>query len=283
MKIALSAETTIDLTPALLQEYDIHIVPFSVILGDQAKLDGEMSNQDIFDYVAKNNKLPKTSAVNQFQYEEHFKKLLENYDAVIHLSLSSEISSAYRNALLAAEEFNGKVHIIDSRSLSTGIALLAFYAHDLITQGLDDNVVVEKVKARIPSIQISFVIKQLDYLYKGGRCSKLAMFGANIFHICPQIIMSDGKMAPGKKYRGLYQKVVADYIDDTLAQFNHPDLERASITYSSLDDEKEIVEMVKAKLTARGFKRIYQTYAGGTITCHCGPNTIGIAYFNDHE
>lgn len=281
MKIAISAESTVDLTKDLLQEYDIHTVPFSVILGADAKLDGEISNQEIFDYVKKTNTLPKTSAVNQYQYEEHFKKLLESYDVIIHISLSSEISSACRNAMLAASEFNDKVFIIDSRSLSTGIALLALYAHDLVRQNLDVKDIVEKVKARVPAVQASFVLKQLDYLYKGGRCSKLAMFGANIFHICPQIVVSDGKMDAGKKYRGSYAKVVLDYADDTLKQFDHPDLEYVFITYPSLDDEADIVGAIKEKLKARGFKRIYQTYAGGTIACHCGPNTVGIIYFND--
>ena len=281
MKIAISAETTIDLTKDLLDKYQISIVPFSIILGEQQKLDGEISNNEIFNYVKEKGQLPKTSAVNQFQYEEHFKKLLENHDAIIHLSLSSEISSAYRNATLAAEEYHDKVYVIDSRSLSTGIALLALYASKLVNEGNTPLDIVNKVKERIPNVQASFVLKQLDYLFKGGRCSRLAMFGANIFHICPQIIVKDGKMDAGKKYRGQYFDVIAKYVDDTLEQFNHPDLENVFITYPSIDNETDVINMIKEKLKARGFKNIYPTYAGGTIACHCGPNTIGILYIND--
>lgn len=281
MRIAVSAETTIDLSKELLTKYDIKIVPFSVILGEEMKLDGEVSNQEIFDYVSKNNQLPKTSAVNQFQYEEHFKKLLESYDAVIHISLSSEISSACRNAILAAQEFNNKVYVIDSRSLSTGIALLALYARDLANNNVPAEEIADKVRARTPSVQASFVINRLDYLYKGGRCSKLAMFGANLFHICPQIVVKDGKMDAGKKFRGKYEQVVNQYVDETLKEFDHPDLEYVFITYPSLDNEQVIVDAIKNKLKEKGFKNIYQTYAGGTIACHCGPNTIGILYFND--
>ena len=280
MRIAISAESTVDLTNELLKQFDIHTVPFSVILGDEAKLDGEVSNQVLFDYVKNTKKLPKTSAVNQFQYEEHFKALLNNYDVVIHFTLSSEMSSAYRNAVLASNEFNGKVFIVDSRTLSTGIALLALHARKLASEGVDPSEIVNKVKALIPNVQASFVIQSLDYLYKGGRCSKLAMFGANLFHICPQIVVKEGKMDAGKKFRGKYFDVVSQYVDETLEEFNNPDLETVFITYPSLDDETNIVNMVKEKLIKRGFKNIYPTYAGGTIASHCGPNTIGILYIN---
>ncbi|MCQ2795459.1 MAG: DegV family protein [Bacilli bacterium] len=281
MKIVISAESTIDLTKELLDKFDIHIVPFSVILGDEAKLDGELSNQQLFNYVKEHNQLPKTSAVNQFQYEEHFKTLLNSYDAVIHITLSSEISSAYRNAVMVSEQFKDKVFVIDSRSLSTGIALLALHARKLADQGLAPDDIVNQVKERIPHVQASFVIQSVDYLYKGGRCSKLAMFGANLFHICPQIVVSDGKMDAGKKFRGKYFDVVSQYVDETLEEFNNPDLENVFITFPSLDDEANIVNMVKDKLVKRGFKNIYVTYAGGTIASHCGPNTIGILYFNN--
>lgn len=281
MRIAISAESTIDLTKELLEQFDIHTVPFSVILGAESKYDGELSNQDLFNYVKETNQLPKTSAVNQFQYEEHFKALLNNYDAIIHISLSSEISSACRNAILAANEFDGKVFVIDSRSLSTGIALLALYARKLANQGIAPIDIVNQVKEKVNHVQASFVLHSLDYLYKGGRCSKLAMFGANLFHICPQIIVSDGKMDAGKKFRGKYFDVVSNYVDETLEEFNNPDLENVFITFPSLEDETNIVNMVKDKLVKRGFKNIYVTYAGGTIASHCGPDTIGILYFNN--
>lgn len=281
MKIAISAESTIDITKELLEQFDIHTVPFSVILGAESKYDGELSNQELFNFVKDTNQLPKTSAVNQFQYEEHFKALLNNYDAVIHISLSSEISSACRNAILAASEFNDKVFVIDSRTLSTGIALLAIYARKLANQGASPSEIVNQVKARINNVQASFVLHSLDYLYKGGRCSKLAMFGANLFHICPQIIVSEGKMDAGKKFRGNYSSVIDQYVDQTLEEFNNPDLDMVFITYSSLEDATGIINMVKEKLISKGFKNIYITTAGGTIASHCGPDTIGILYFNN--
>ena len=166
---------------------------------------------------------------------------------VIHFTLSSEMSSAYRNAVLASNEFNNKVFIVDSRTLSTGIALLALHARKLANEGADPSEIVNQVKALIPNVQASFVIQSLDYLYKGGRCSKLAMFGANLFHICPQIVVKEGKMDAGKKFRGKYFDVVSQYVDETLEEFNNPDKEIVFITYSSASEDT--VNKVKEKLS----------------------------------
>jgi len=280
MKIGLSSESTIDLTKEQLKEFNIHTVPFSVILGSESYLDGvDVDCNGVYKYVKENKQLPKTSAVNQFQYEEHFTNLKKEYEAIIHISFSSELSSAYRNAVLAAEEVKD-VYVIDSRSLSSGIGLLAIYASKLINEGKELNEIIELVKSRVNNVQASFVLQNVDYLYKGGRCSKIAFLGANLFHICPQIIVKDGKMDAGKKYRGNFMNVVSQYVDDTLVQFDHPDLEHVFITDSSLDDEN-IREKVKEKLINKGFKNIHFSKAGCTIASHCGPNCIGILYIND--
>ena len=161
MKIVISAESTIDLTPELLKEYNIHTTPFTITLGDKTALDGEITSKQIIDFVKKTEILPKTSAVNSYQYEEHFSKLLEKYDAIIHFSLSSEMSSACNNAKIAAEEFDN-IYVVDTRSLSTGIALLAIYASKLINKGLEIKDIYEKVLERIPYNQTSFVLSRLD-------------------------------------------------------------------------------------------------------------------------
>ena len=280
MKIAISAESTIDMPKELLAKYDIHTVPFTILLGDVAKLDGEIPTQEIFDYVEITKNLPKTSAVNEEQFKEHFASLLKDYEAVIHFSLSSEMSSAYSNAVRASENFKN-VYVIDSRSLSTGIALQAIYAQKLAKLGLKPEDIVEKSKARIPYVQASFVLKKLNFLHKGGRCSSLALLGANILGIKPQIIVKDGKMSSYHKYRGPMQKVVKDYCEDTLKEFNNPDLDVAFITYSSATEE--MIQAAYDALKNTGFKTIYKTKAGGTVSSHCGENTLGILYVNHRD
>ena len=279
MKICISAESTIDLSKELLAQYEIDIIPFGVLLGEEAYLDGDITPQDIFDYVDKNKILPRTSAINEFQYKEYFEdKLANGYDAIIHFSLSSEISSSCAHAERAARKLDN-VYIIDSRSLSTGIALQAIYARKLTNKGLAPQEIVEKVKARIPYVQASFVIQTLEYLHKGGRCSGLLRFGAAILRIKPQIIVSEGKMAPAKKYIGRKSQVVQQYCKDTLEQFANPDLSVAFVTHTLATPE--MVSVAIEALKNRGFKTIYETTAGATITSHCGPMTLGILFIND--
>ena len=280
MKICISAESTIDLPQNLLDEFQIKTVPFTILLGEETGLDGVITPTEIFEYVDKTGVLPKTSAINAAQYEEHFNKLLKDYDEVIHFCLSSEISSACQNAHIAADE-NPHVHIVDTRSLSTGIALLAINAAKLVKEGKTVEEILADTEKRIPNDQTSFVLATVDYLYKGGRCSGLAKLGAQLFRIRPQIIMADGKMSPGKKYMGKQNACVENYVRDTLAQFNNPDLDLVFITHSSATPE--MVEIARKALQERGFRIIEETLAGATISSHCGPKCLGILYFNDGE
>ena len=279
MKIAISAESTLDLSKELIKEYDVQVIPFTVYLGEDAYLDGDINSQDIFDYVAKTKILPRTSAVNEFQYHEYFQGVLDKgYDAVIHFSLSSEISASCSQAMNAAKKMDN-VYVVDSRSLSTGIALEVIYAAKLAKKGLQPEEIVKKVSARIPYVQASFVIQTLEYLHKGGRCSGLLRFGAAILRIKPQIIVSDGKMAPAKKYIGRKSQVIEAYCRDTLEQFSNPDLSVAFVTHTLATPE--MVAVAIEALRKRGFKTIYETKAGATITSHCGPQTLGILFIND--
>lgn len=280
MRIAISTESTVDLTKELLAEYEIHTVPFTIVMGTNQVADGEITPEEIFSFVVREKILPKTSAVNEFQYEAHFKKLLKEYDEVIHISLSSVLSAAYTNATNVANKL-GNVTVIDSRSLSTGIALLCLYAQKLARNGERVSNIINGIYERIPYVQASFALEKVDYLYKGGRCSLLSFIGANLLGIKPQIIVKEGKMIPGRKYRGKMMRVVKQYVEDTLLYYDHPDLSQVFLTYTTAD--AEIIDMVKAMLVGRGFKRIDITRAGGTISSHCGENCLGILYINDGE
>ena len=165
--------------------------------------------------------------------------------------------------------------------MSTGIALLAIYAKNLVNKGKSASEIYELVQKRIPYVQASFELKRLDYLHKGGRCSALALFGANLLKIRPQIILQDGKMVPGKKYRGNFAHVVKNYCEDILEEYDNPDLSLGFVTYTTADEE--IIESAKNYLAERGFKRICVTRAGGTITSHCGEDCLGILFLNDGD
>lgn len=280
MKIVISADSAIDLTKEQLARFDIHTVPFTLIMGEEQGLDGEILPEALFEYTKKTGKLPHTAAVNEFQMGEHFEALLKEYDHIIHFDISSEMSSAYRNACLAAERFDGRVTVIDSRVLSSGIGLEAIYAKRLADAGYTPEEIKAKVEERIPYDQTSFVLESVDHLYKGGRCSALAMLGANILKLRPEIYVKDGKMGPGAKLRGPMKKFVADYVADTLKAFPNIDPDFVFITYSTCEDE-EILKNTEETLKKIGFKEVLYSRAGGTVASHCGPHCLGILYFND--
>lgn len=278
MKIAVSVESTSDLPKELLKQYDIKVIPFEITLGDETFSDGEKSTEELFDYVDRTGVLPKTNAINEYTYTEYFEKLKKDYDAIIHICLSSGITSTVANALRAAENVPD-TYIVDSKSLSAGIGLLAIYARELADKNIAAAEIAQIVSARTEKLQTSFVIERLDYLYKGGRASGFQLLGANLLKIRPRLVLKDGKMLSDKKYRGDMGMVVAKYCADILAEFDTPDLERVFITYTSANEKMK--EAAQKACEDAGFKNIIHTLAGGTIASHCGANTLGILYFND--
>lgn len=277
MKIAVTAETTVDLTDELLKEFDIKTVPLGINLDGKFFKDGEMTTEEIFAKVEESGVLPKTNSVNEYEYSEFFGKILLEYDAIIHVALSSEISSCYKNACAAAEKLEN-VYVVDSKVLSTGIALLAIYARRLSNENLTPCEISEKLLARREKLQVSFELERLDYLYKGGRCSSLQYFGAILLQLRPRIVVTDGKMIADKKYRGKISAVVDKYCRDTLSEFNTPDRSLVFITYTTATPE--MLQAAEAACKEAGFERIEFTRAGGTIASHCGEHTLGILYIN---
>ncbi len=284
MKIGIASDSVLDLSKELIEKNNIHVYPLTITLGDNTFEDGkDIDSQKIFEYVEKSKQLPKTSATNEFTYNEIFEELEKQYDEVVYFTLSGDMSCCYQNAVNAQKQ-HPHIHLIDSRELSSGVGLEVMYACALRDKGIKAEEIVAKVKERIPFVQASFVVERLDYLYKGGRCSALQMFGANILKLRPQIIVKDGKMGSYKKYRGKIEKVVYDYVKDTMAEFNNPDPTICFITYSSATEEM-ITNAKKAVEEAGIFEKVYITTAGATITSHCGEHTLGVLYFNDgkHE
>lgn len=280
MKIVITAESTIDLPQELLDKFNIKTTPFGINLKDRLVMDKFGISKEIFEFVDKTKTLPKTSAVAPAQYREFFEDLKKKYDAIIHISISSLMSSAYSNAVSVASEMDN-VFVVDSRSLSTGIALLAIYACGLVEKGKSPSEIFQKVKEKTELVRASFVLDKLNYLHKGGRCSALSLISASLLKIKPQIIVDNGKMVVGKKYLGNLKGVVEKYCDDLLATYPNPHLEYVFITRSS--EMNDIVENLKDKLRARGFRHIYDTMAGGTISSHCGPNCIGVLFIDKEE
>lgn len=280
MNYKITCESSADLNVDMYKKLKVGVIPFKITLGDKDYSDGiDVTNTQLFEFFEKTKQLPKTSAINEFDYEEFFKEQLKDCDGLIHFCISSQISSTYNNALNASKKFKN-VHIIDSMSLSSGIGLQVMYATKLRDKGVDIEEAVALINSRREHVQISFVVDKLNYLYKGGRCSALSLLGANLLAIKPSILVKNGKMVVGKKYMGKMHKILGQYILDTLEQFSNPDKSMCFITYSSATDE--MLKVSKETLEKTGmFKKIIETTAGSTVTTHCGPNTLGIIYYND--
>lgn len=278
MSIALSCESTCDLSNELKQQFQISTVPFSITLGEETISDDENASKQIFNFFNSTGELPKTSAVNINEYKQHFSTLLADNDYVLHISLSSKLSSSYNNACAASKEFDGRVYVVDSLSLSTGIALLALQARKMIDGGLSASEIQNKLETTRQNLQVSFVACKLNFLHKGGRCNTLQYLGANLLKIKPEITVTDGEMGVSKKFIGLLNNVSKNYVNDILEKHPAPDYENVFITYSTFN-EKDL-DLIKERLKAQGFKNVYVTKAGGTISSHCGPECMGVLFLD---
>jgi len=227
--------------------------------------------------VAKTGQLPKTSAVSVGTYLDVFGKYVEAGNQVVHISLSSELSSSYQNACIAAET-TGDVYVVDSRSLSTGSGHLVILAAELALAGLSAGEVASALDDMKKQLDVSFVLQTLEYLHKGGRCSGVAAFGANVLKLRPEIQVADGKMGVGRKYRGNAEKSILDYVRGRLEGRTDIRHDRIFVTHSGV--EPEIVEKVKALVKElQPFDQVIETKAGCTISSHCGPGCLGVLFF----
>ncbi len=280
MKIQLTADSTCDLGPNVAKN-NIGIMPLSVILGSDSYRDGvNIVPQDIFDYVAKTGVLPKTAAPSIGDYEEFFGAYVNEGSTVIHFNISSKSSSSNLYAQEAAKKYAGKVYVVDTEALSSGQGLLVMKAADLLREGKTAEEIYQTVNALRSKVNTSFIPDRLDYLYKGGRCSRMAMYGANLLKIHPLIEMVEGQLVAETKYRGSMQKCIDKYISDLAAKYPKYDRTRCFVTHSSAD--RDLVEFAKEKVAERfDFDEVLETVAGSVVTGHCGRNTLGVLFISE--
>ena len=276
MKIRMTADSTCDLSPELLRKYDIALAPLSVIIDGEVFHDGvDVTPRDVF-RAADAGKSVRTAAVNAYEYKEFFGKQLRNCDQLVHICISSEFSTCYADACEAAAE-TGNVFVVDSRNLSTGSGLLALEGMEMAEKGMDGEAVAEALRGKTGLVDTSFVVRTIDYLRRGGSCSGLEALGAKMLHIRPSIVVRDGKMHPGDKYRGRYEHYLKHYIQDALADDRMIDFRRVFITHSP--SEEGLVRFAIDTVKSYGlFQEVVETMAGCTVCTHCGPDTLGIIF-----
>ena len=278
MRIKITSDSTCDLSSDILQQYGITLMPLTVIKDDVQYQDNvTITPAEIFAHVAAGGALCSTTAVSIGEYIDFLAPFAKEYDAVVHINLGSGFSSSHQNACLAAQEFDNVV-AIDSQNLSTGQGLVVLKACQLAETAED----LQQLKAELDSftgkVEASFLVDKLEYLVKGGRCSSAAALGANLLNLKPCIEVRNGKMGVAKKYRGKYDKCLAAYVKDHIDGRDDLDLTMPLfITQTKVSDE--CYAAVKAAVAECGkFDTVYETVAGCTISCHCGPGTLGVLY-----
>ncbi len=281
MGVKIFSDSTCDLSEDLIKKYSLTIIPLCIIMGDKSYYDGEgLGQKEIFKWADENKTTPKTAAITAERLEEAAKPVLEAGDEIILFTISSGMSSTYNLASIYAEDNgNGRMHVIDSANLSTGIGLLVIKAAEMAAEGKEASEIVKEIEALIPRVRASFVIDTLTYLSRGGRCSSVTALLAGTLKLHPEIVVKDGAMGVNKKYRGSLGNSVMKYATDLEEALLDADHDRVFITHTVRESERAIVDEVRKYLESLGvFKEVIETKAGGVISSHCGPGTLGILF-----
>lgn len=279
-RIRIVSDSTCDLSSELIEKYDISIIPLCIMLGNDTYLDGvDITPEEIFKWSDENNTTPKTSAVPFDKIEETLKPMVEAGDDIIFIGISEEMSSTCnRIRIFAEDEEYDRLFVVNSKNLSTGIGLQVLRAAELRDMGKSAEEIVAEIEASRDRVRASFVIDTPTFLARGGRCTAVEAFMASALKLHPEILVKDGKMGAGRKVRGKPAMAVSAYVDGLMPTIKNAEPRRVFVTHSG--SNREIIDSVKQKLEALNvFDEILETQAGGVISSHCGPNTLGVLFY----
>lgn len=274
-KVIISTDSPADINKALADKYNVAVIPLHVILNGEDRLDGvNVTPEEIVENYKATKALPSTSAIPVGEYEDHFAKLTADGSAVVHIALSSGVSSSCRNAMIAAEDFDD-VYVVDSLHLTTGMLMLVIKAAHMAQSGMEAKDIAAELEKLREKVDTNFLLDNLEFLAKGGRCSAVTALGANILGIRPYLEMKDGSLSVCKKYRGKIDKVQFQYVNEKLDTLGEYDDEIAFLTHSPMD-AGQAAALTQAVKDSGKFKEVYQMDAGCTIVAHCGPNCVAL-------
>ena len=283
-KIRIVADSTCDLSPALVQKYDISILPLCIVMDEKSYYDGEeVTPDEIYAWADKNKTTPKTAAVSYEKLSQVLDPMMDAGEDIIFFSISSHMSSSCNSVALYGEQKEyDRLFVIDSLNLSTGIGLQVLRAAELAADGKTAEEIVEAINDARLLVRASFVVDTLTYLARGGRCTAVTALMANTLKLHPMIVVKEGSMGVSKKYRGKLSMALSAYVNDMVPNLRKADSKRVFITHSGC--EEELIEQVHAMLTELNyFEEILITRAGGVVSSHCGPGTLGVLYYQKPE
>ncbi|WP_438349584.1 DegV family protein [Paenibacillus sp. FA6] len=275
--IKIFVDSTSDLPTSWIEQFNIGIVPLYVVFGEQSLKDGlEITPVDLYQKVSENGTLPKTAAPSPADFIAAFTPYIEQGDQILFISLSSELSATYQNAIIAADDFPAdQITVFDSLNLSSSIALLVMKAVHAAESGSSLEEIVTLLEVVRPEIEAEFVVDTLEYLYKGGRCSGMQNLIGSLLKIRPIIKVSEGKMTPSVRVRGKREKAVDMLLQNALNKKDLMDQDLIIVVHSLAEDD---ALRVQASLQQHTEAKVVLATAGCVVSCHCGPQTIGIMY-----
>ncbi|MDR0381648.1 MAG: DegV family protein [Oscillospiraceae bacterium] len=279
MSVKIIADSTCDLAPETLARLDVSIVPLYVTLDDKSYRDGlDLTPEGIYRFFAETKRTPRTSAVSVWDFLQVMAPVAEEGREIVYISISSDLSTSFQNAEIAAREFpQTRIRAVDSRSLSTGVGLLVLKAARMAREGRSADEIANELTRLCDRVHASFLVDSIDFLYRGGRCNALEALGANLLRLRPSLVLTGGRIEPGVKYRGSLVDCVRKYTLGVLAEMQRPDPSCAFITHTKMDPA--LVDTVRELVANTGhFREICETTAGCVITSHCGENTLGVLY-----
>lgn len=283
--IRIYADSTNDLSPDYIREHDITIIPLYVTMGERTGKDGvDFTSGEIFEWAEKNRTVPTTAVFSPADVEDYLKEAMEAGDDVVFVGISSDFSSACQAVHIATAdlEYDDHVVVVDSRSLSSGIGLVIMEAVRMRDEGANIRQIDTAMRELAPKIRASFVIDTLEYLHRGGRCSSVTALFAGTLKIKPKIVVEDGKMQVAQKYRGSLHAVIMRYVHEMEQELKEAKPDAVYITHSGVDPR--IVDDVRDYLESLSrFREIIETRAGGIISCHCGPGTLGVLFISGKQ
>lgn len=278
--IKIISDSTCDLTQELITKNNIDVIPLHILLGDKEYEDGiSITPDEIYTWSDANKTTPKTSAAGIEQVMDVYRPYIENGDEIIIFSIASGMSTTYNVMRMAAAELEAedKVYVVDSANLSTGVGHLVLAAADMVKEGKSAAEIVARIEELKPLVRASFVVDTLTYLHRGGRCSGVAALAGSVLKLHPVIVVENGAMKPTEKLRGKIGKVIMEYAKSMEEDIKKAKTKRIFITHSGCD--QAIIDEVHQYLADMNrFDEILTTRAGGVISSHCGPGTLGVLF-----
>lgn len=280
--IQIVADSTCDLSPTLKEKYNIAVIPLNIVMDDKSYYDGEeITPEEIFKWSDANRTTPKTAAASYERALDVLKPFMDAGKDIIYMGISEQMSTTCNIIRLIKEDMEyNNLYVIDSMNLSTGIGLQLLYAAELVADGKSATEIVERLEQRRGKVRASFVVETLTYLARGGRCKAVTALLANTLKLKPQIIVEKGSMGVSKKFRGKQSSVIMKYVRELETDLLAADPTCVFVTYAACD-EAIVNEVVSYLENLNYFSNVYVTNAGGVISSHCGPGTLGVLFYAD--